>query len=189
MTAKRARSARRARLVFITCVALGVLVLATNFPVSELLSQRQELASASADLRQVSAADRALATEARGLEQASTVEELAHEEFGLVRAGAKAYDLLPPPGQEPGAGTGGSSLYSPPVVPDGLLPRSGFLGAAGSTPRSTASAAGGSAAGGSAAGGSGVSSSSGAHSVPARSGGRHGPGFWQRVLQELEFWR
>ncbi|MDA8185783.1 MAG: hypothetical protein M0035_15390 [Actinomycetota bacterium] len=139
--------------------------MSTSFPVSELLSQRRALASTAAQLRRVNASDSLLSAEARRLSDPATVGEIAHQEFGLVHSGVKAYDVLPPSGSAPGSGTGAAPLTGPPVAPGGLPSGSAGLPAP-------------------SGGGPSAGSSNGRPKTRSPASG-----FWQRVLHSLEFWR
>lgn len=146
--------------------------MATGMPVSALLTQHRQLATASAELSQLQNADRTLSQQARALADSSTVSGLARSEYGLVPNGQKAYVVLPPSNASAAvvAGSGHVPLEGPPVEP-GSAQSEALLGVAGSTPAATA-------------GSPGRSSSQRTPTAP------HGSSsFWGRMLHSLEFWR
>ena len=178
MSTSRARPApaarRRRALVAVSALFAGA-VLLTGLPVSSLLAQRQQLAGASAQLRQLQAADQSLAAQSRRLTDPTDVSGLARTAYGLVPPGQKAYVILPPPGASPSAvaGSGHVPLEGPPVVP-GSAQSQALLGVGPAGP--TAGASQGRPARGTARAGS---------SGSAIAGGS----FWSRVVRTLEFWR
>lgn len=159
-------------------LAFAAVVLATSMPVSALLTQHSQLASASADLSRARAADRALQQDLSALRNPGTVAGLARNDYGLVAPGQKAYVILPPAGASPSVvtGSGHIPLGTVPVVPGSAQSRQ-LLGL------------------GSSSAGAGTSTSTSHPSSPAAHGasGSHGgaapAGFWGRVARTLEFWR
>lgn len=100
-------------MVFAAAVLLGAL------PWSTLAGQHAQLSSASAELSQLRAENHELATQAGQLANRSTQAGLARQDYGLVKSGQKAYDILPPAGTGASSVTGGGHvpLDEPPVVP------------------------------------------------------------------------
>lgn len=162
--------------------AFGAVVLATSFPASELLSQRQAISSATSEVQRLKSSDRALSAMAARLSRPATVDRLARQEFGLVEPGVKVYSIEPPSGSQPGAGLGPSPLTTPPVLPGGF---------GGSAPTGGGPATG--SGSGSSASDSGSGSPSGSTGKTSGSGSSGGTGAHEgllgRVIHTLEFWR
>jgi cell division protein FtsB len=180
--AHRARTVeqRRARTVLGAAGLFALVVVGTSFPLSALLSQRGQMASDAGQLAALREENAALARQAAQLHDPGTVDGLARHDYGLVRPGQKAYAILPPAGSSTGSGssspvTGGAGhvpLDGPPVVP-GSARAQKLMGVQPPAPRTR-----------------------GSHGS-ARQGHAHGPdtgppapppGFWTRVVRNLEFW-
>ncbi len=158
---------RRARAVLLGAALFAVVVLATSMPIGNLLSQRQQLRSSSAELARLHAENSLLSHEAHQLSNTATVDALARSVYGLVPPGSKAYDILPASSASgstsPAAGNA-VPLEGPPVVP-GSKESQALLGVD--------------------PGGFQWPAVTSAASV----GSSSGPGYWSRVLSNLEFWR
>jgi hypothetical protein len=159
-------------------------VLASAMPLSALMAQHQQLASSTSQIERLRVENRSLGDEARQLSDAAAVAGLARRDYGLVAAGQKAYDILPPPGaQEPTAADSGHvPLEEPPVVP-GSSRSQELLGIGGdaSAPSGVAAPDRGAAhvpAGTQTSAGGGVGATGDADTG----------GFWSRVTHTLEFW-
>lgn len=151
---------QRARLVFVTALVLAVVVLFTEFPIADLTHARSSVASASVELSKVQRENDALRLQVRDLKQGSTVEEIAHDEYGLVEPGQQSVVVMPSNasasadrkssagGEEAEAPLGATTIPESDIVPsDAALAQV-----------------------------SGASTSS-------------GDSFWHRVLDRLEFWK
>ena len=167
---------RRARTVLGAAGLFALIVIGTSFPLSSLLSQHGQMASDSAQLATLKAQNAALARQAAQLHDPGTVDGLARRDYGLVRPGQKAYAILPPSGSSsPVTGGAGHVPLDGPVVAPGSASAQKLLGVQPPAPRTRG--AHGSARGGSRSHGT----DAGAPSSPP-------PGFWGRVVRNLEFW-
>lgn len=151
----------KARLTLLVAAGLASAVLAFELPVAELVHQQHELSTAGAELSAVRALDARLSADVASLRRASTVEAIAHAEYGLVRPGEQAYSV---PGLGGRAGAGGARGVAPGLEPSRLSPEDLYLSSPTALlppPRRTGAGAGGAATG----------------------------SLWSRVLGHLEFWR
>jgi cell division protein FtsB len=174
--ARVAAKQRRSRLLVVVAVAFAAVVLATSFPFSELLGQRQQLATAQSQLNRLSSQNQSLAVEALRLGDPATVAAIARADYGFVQPGQKAFDILPTAGAPltSAANSGHVPLEGPPVAP-GSLQSQALLDAG---------------AGGSGHAGSGTSHGTAGGSKGSQSAApSQGSGLWGRVLHTLEFWR
>ena len=88
---------RRSVWPFLLCIAVvGVLFLFV-FPARTYLTQRQDLAAASARVKVLSGENKALTEHAAKLHDNAEIERLAREQYGLVKPGEEAYAILPSP--------------------------------------------------------------------------------------------
>lgn len=166
---------RRSRTLLGSAALFALIVLATSFPVSSLLSQRGQLTADAGQLATLRQQDAALTRQVAQLRKPSTIDGLARTDFGLVRPGQKAYTILPP-----------SSGSSPVIADSGVVPLDGPPVEPGSAraqqltgiPSGTASGGNSRHHGGSSAG---HDRAAGAPQTPP-------PGFWSRVVRNLEFW-
>jgi hypothetical protein len=163
-------------------VAFAVIVVGAMLPWSTLASQHQALATDTAQANQLQAENRALSGQVRQLSDPSAASGLARQDYGLVKQGQRAYDILPSSGtsSSPAADSGHVPLNQGPVAPGSR--RSQELLSAG--------------LGSASAGGSATSrSSSKTVTGPATTGSRSpstrstgAGGFWSRVGHTLAFW-
>jgi Septum formation initiator len=79
-------------------LAVAIVILATQFPLSQLFHGRATLAHASHQLAELQAENRALGGELSSLRSDDTVARIAHEEYGLVLHGERSVVVLPSPG-------------------------------------------------------------------------------------------
>ncbi|MGH8989105.1 MAG: FtsB family cell division protein [Acidimicrobiales bacterium] len=156
---RRATRTRRNRLVLIIALLASAAIVGAWFPVSSLLHQRQQLASASAALSRLDRQNARLAHEARQLRTPTALDRIAAGEYGLVPPGDQAYQVLPASGSDRSGGT---------LAPTGSL---------------ATRASGVSASAGHESASSGVSEPSGSTASEAPGS------FFNRVLRTLEFWR
>jgi cell division protein FtsB len=85
---------RRAWPVLVAVVLIGVLFVAV-FPTRTWLSQRQESAHATEQLRVLDTENTKLAARVKALQSDEEIERLAREQYNLVKPGEEAYALLP----------------------------------------------------------------------------------------------
>jgi cell division protein FtsB len=188
---------RRAWALIVLGAGFAALVLVTSMPWSLLESQRHQLSTTAAELRDTKAQNRTLGDEAKDLSNPSTVANIARSEYGLVAPGSQAYDVLPAPGssQDASVSTGHVPLDGPVVVP-GSSESQALLGAGAAEPTETPSANGASSGSGAASRSSPSADprtrsnrSAGSHSARPPASGGSAKGFWGRVGDTLEFWR
>ena len=85
----------------VVLVVLGILFVAV-LPTRTLLQQRRDTKAATAELRELRERNDALEERARRLRDPREIEQLAREQYGLVRPGEEPYVVLPaPPPPEP----------------------------------------------------------------------------------------
>ncbi len=162
----------------IGAIVIASVVLLTSFPLEGLLAQRAELSSTGRELNSVNAQNEALTRQVSVLGETTTINDLARLDYGFVRRGQRAYDILPsssPTGSALSA-SGLVPLDGPPVVP-GSARSEALIGVADPT---------------------GAPTSSG--TVRTHSAGTRGAlgasadeppephSYWGRVVRSLEFW-
>ena len=79
-----------------TLLLMAVLVVGV-FPTRTYLSQRQAIASADANLRDLTRTNDTLQAEADRLQTDQEIESQAREHYGLVKPGEESYHVLPDP--------------------------------------------------------------------------------------------
>jgi Septum formation initiator len=170
--------------------AFALVVLGTSLPVSELLSQHDQLASTARQVSRLEAQNEALNAQTKELSEPSTVAGIARREYGLVSPGSKVYEILPA-STAPSAtaqSSGYIPLAGPPVVPGSALSQQ-LLGADTGGAQGAGTGTGSGAAGGSTQTGSSTLSADRAVTKrPAAGSGARSEGFWTRVVHTLEFW-
>jgi cell division protein FtsB len=80
----------------VVLVMLGILFVAV-LPTRTLLQQRRDTKAATAELRELRERNAALEERARRLRDPREIEQLAREQYGLVRPGEEPYVVLPAP--------------------------------------------------------------------------------------------
>jgi cell division protein FtsB len=80
----------------VVLVVLGILFVAV-LPTRTLLQQRRDTKAATAELRELRERNAALEERARRLRDPREIEQLAREQYGLVRPGEEPYVVLPAP--------------------------------------------------------------------------------------------
>ena len=113
---RRQAQARRNRLILVVGVVVSVVIVAAWFPVSGLLHQRQQLAAASSELRQLNTQNQSLRHQAKQLETSAAVGRIAQQQYDLVAPGEQAYQVLP------AASTGGSGTLATAPAGSGTAP-------------------------------------------------------------------
>jgi type II secretory pathway pseudopilin PulG len=167
-------------------VVAAMVILATSFPAAALLGQHRQLSAADARLAAIQRENRLLAEQQRQLSSTTEIERLARADYQLVSPGQTLYEILPPASSSATTTKGSAPtttdtpgdpadqpLVSPSSAPD-LTPDPGLPP---TTPSATASTT---------ATRTGVAT--GSRSAPG--GEKPGvPGYLQRVLGSLEFWK
>jgi cell division protein FtsB len=172
---------RRARALVLAAVVFAFIVVFFTMPWSVLASQHQQLSSDSSQVNQLQAENRALSAQARQLADPTAVAGLARQDYGLVRPGQRAYDILPPAGSGSTTVTdaGHVPLNQAPVVPGSRRSQELLGDGTGIVTAATAAKTSGSQTQGERS----LSSGGAPQSSPPPSGG-----FWSRVAHTLEFW-
>ena len=80
----------------VVLVIVGILFVAV-LPTRTLLQQRRDTKAATAELRELRERNAALEERARRLRDPREIEQLAREQYGLVRPGEEPYVVLPAP--------------------------------------------------------------------------------------------
>ncbi|MFZ0171048.1 MAG: septum formation initiator family protein [Acidimicrobiales bacterium] len=125
----------RARLLLVVAFVAGIVIVATEFPLGQLIRGRAAMAQASAQLTRLQAQNRALAAQVASLHEDATIARIAHEEYGLISKGERSIVVLPAPSRRAGTGTG--PLNSTTVPRSDLVPTDAIVsptGAGGSKP-------------------------------------------------------
>lgn len=105
-----ARRLRRARAALAGACCLAGALLVVELPLGQLVQQHSQLASVDRQLAAVSRANAHLRGAIAALRQPATVGAIAHQEYGLIQRGQKAYAILPSAGS-------GASLVARTTVP------------------------------------------------------------------------
>ena len=151
----------RARIAFVVAVVLGAILLATEFPLAGLVHARATANATAAELSRIQTENRTLSNQVHDLRQGSTIQQIAHQEYGLVEQGQRSVVIMPGGGNTGSVRGHGTSGPSAPLGST-TIPKSDIV----PTDSSLSTGVGG--------GGSGAGS---------------GGGFWQRLLNRLEFWK
>jgi cell division protein FtsB len=104
----------RARIVFFVGLIAAIVIVATEFPLGQLMRARSALAQGSSQLNRLDTENRQLAGQIRSLHRDSTVARIAHEDYGLVKKGQRSIVVLPSPSSSPGDGSGPLSTTTVP---------------------------------------------------------------------------
>lgn len=107
----------RARLGLVTAVAGALALVGVEFPLSELLHQHSELALARGQLATITDRNASLSADVVALSANSTVNALAHEEYGLIRPGQRSFVILP----APNSAAAKAGLAAPVISPQDLV--------------------------------------------------------------------
>lgn len=118
----------RARAVLAAAFLVGLVIVATEFPLGQLLHERAALAQAGAQLGQLQAQNRQLGAEVSALRDPSTIARIAHDDYGLVTRGERSIVILPSPGS---GGRPSGPLSSTSVPRSDLVPSDAIVSAAG----------------------------------------------------------
>jgi cell division protein FtsB len=87
---------RRAVRTLLVVVALGGLLFLFILPGRTWLQQRRTMSSAEHRLQVLQTENSALAKRAAQLQNSAYVEQIARQQYGLVRPGERSYGILPP---------------------------------------------------------------------------------------------
>jgi len=176
---------RRARALLAAAALFAAVVLLVALPWSTLADQHAQLTSASAQVTELQAQNRALSVQAGELANKATQAGLARQDYGLVEPGQKAYDMLPASGTStPAASDSGHVPLDEAPVVRGSRRSQELLGAdvGATTPVSSSAVAAPSTADiVRAAPHTPAGTTSSTDSLGDR-------GFWSRVVHTLEFW-
>lgn len=126
---------RRARLVLVAAVIGALIVVGAEFPLSELLHQHADLALTQEQLGTLASRNSSLTADVVALSSSSTVNAIAHEEYGLVQPGQDSYVILP--AANSAAAKRGLSI--PAIPPQDLIAASPVAGPATLSPTTSAS--------------------------------------------------
>ena len=173
----------------------ALVVLATNFPLTTLLSQHNELSAASSQLQQTEHANRLLADQDRQLNSTVAIDRLARQDYQMVGRGQTLYDVLPASGKstattlgEPISGDPGNQpLVEPSKAPD-MSPDPGLAQASLAAPPSSISSGSSGATDANGATTSNRSGSGGSSAAGSAATSVHSS-YWSRVANTLEFWK
>lgn len=111
------RALRRARLALLAAFLLAAVLLATEVPISSILSTRSAVASTGLQLAQLRRENTALKGDLHALGTGSTIMQIAHEEYGLVGRGQSSVVVMPGGSAGSSSGAGGTSPLSSRTVP------------------------------------------------------------------------
>jgi cell division protein FtsL len=85
---------RAAVLLIVALMAVGVLLLFV-FPARTLLAQRRQIATTESHISALSRENAALAARIKSMSNPAQIEQIAHEQYGLVMPGQQAYTIIP----------------------------------------------------------------------------------------------
>jgi cell division protein FtsB len=122
---------QRARLIFLAAVILAVVIVVGEIPLGALVHEKATIAASSRKLQILQNENNSLSQAVSSLEDPSTIERIAHAQYGLIERGQRAYVILPGPGDDT---TGPSPLSSTLLSPEQIVPNdaAGATAAAGS---------------------------------------------------------
>jgi hypothetical protein len=166
-------------------VLIAMVLLATSFPLSTILTQHHQMSAAAAQLSELQHENEQLAEQRGQLNSPLAIQRLAREDYQLVSPSQTLYNVLPASGHvtsassgQPMSGDPGSQplvdpSHAPDMSPDASLAQ-----------QQQAAAAAASAAKAASSDGNPGSTSSTVKATPASPGG-----FFARVVNSLEFWK
>lgn len=85
----------RARLCFLAALVIGAIVLATELPLGNIVRARAAVAKSTTELAALRSENRSLGEQVSELRQGSTIQQIAHQEYGLVLPGQKSIVVMP----------------------------------------------------------------------------------------------
>ncbi len=111
----------RARAALAVAVLIGLVIVATEFPLGQLLHGRAALAQANAQLSDLQAQNRQLGAQVSALRNPSTVARIAHDEYGLVTKGERSIVILPDSGGAPSGPLSSAKVPTSDLVPSDAI--------------------------------------------------------------------
>jgi cell division protein FtsB len=120
---------RRARITLLVALVLSAGIVATQFPLNQLLGERSAVQRESRQLTQLTAENRSLTEQISSLHQPGTIARLAQERYGLVTVGEQSLVVLPSAAGRTGSTT--DPLGSTTVPQDDLMPSDALISPAG----------------------------------------------------------
>jgi hypothetical protein len=107
----------------------GIAIVATEFPLGQLMRGRAALGQTTQQLTQLQAQNRALARQVSDLRQNGTIARIAHQDYGLISRGQRSVVVLPSATTKTGGASGPLSTTKVPksdLVPsDAIVSPSG----------------------------------------------------------------
>jgi cell division protein FtsB len=85
---------RAAVLLIVALAAVGVLLLFV-FPARTLLAQQHQISATESHISALTRENSELATRIRSMKDPTQIEQIAHEQYGLVMPGQQAYTIIP----------------------------------------------------------------------------------------------
>lgn len=85
----------RARQMLIVTVLGAIVLVAVEFPLRQLMSQRAQISRTALALQAVESHNAILQHDITALSKTSTILAIAHQEYGLVQPGQRSYVILP----------------------------------------------------------------------------------------------
>jgi cell division protein FtsB len=128
----------RARIALVVAALFAGAMLVFELPVGEILHQRSEIAAVASELKTVQGRDAQMKSAVASLKKPSTVAAMAHQEYGLVRPGQRAYVVLP----SPGSTAGQANTLAPRTIPEADLVPSDASSLLGAAPANSAASGG-----------------------------------------------
>jgi len=122
---------RRARIALLGALLASAGIVATQFPLNQLLGERTAVRQQSQQLLQLNAENRSLAAQIASLHQPDTIARLAHERYGLVAVGDQSLVVLPSVAGQ--AASASDPLESTLVPKSDLVPSDSLISASGAT--------------------------------------------------------
>ena len=109
---------RRARVGLAAAVASAAVIVAVQFPLTQLWHERSAEAAAAHELAGLRRADAALSRQVASLRDPSTIGSIAHQDYGLVMPGESYEVVLPGPADA----RSGDPLADTKLPPSALVP-------------------------------------------------------------------
>jgi cell division protein FtsB len=85
---------RAAVLLMVALAAVGVLLLFV-FPARTLLAQRRQISATESHISAISRENADLAARIKSMSDPAQIEQIAHEQYGLVMPGQQAFTIIP----------------------------------------------------------------------------------------------
>jgi cell division protein FtsL len=85
---------RAAKVLFLAMTAVGVLLLFV-FPARTLLDQRHQISTTESHIASLRRENTQLSSRIKSLSDPTQIEQIAHQQYGLVIPGQKAYTITP----------------------------------------------------------------------------------------------